>query len=99
MHFYQWNGTCSWTDWNLESESTINDDVQSSKMEIHWSGMEAFGFEDGEVGLLLDLDAGTLTVYKNGRRLGVMKDVSTVLDLDATLCVPYHLRRLFLLFF
>lgn len=38
--------------------------------------MEAFEFEDGELGLLLDLDSGTLTAYKNGRRLGVMKDVS-----------------------
>jgi hypothetical protein len=26
------------------------------------------------VGLLLDLDEGTLSVYKNGRRLGTMKD-------------------------
>ena len=30
--------------------------------------------EGGTIGLLLDLDEGTLTVYKNGRRLGVMKD-------------------------
>ena len=34
--------------------------------------------EEGEVigviGLLLDLDNGTLTVFKNGERLGIMKD-------------------------
>ena len=30
--------------------------------------------EDGIIGMLLDLDEGTLAVYKNGRRLGVMKD-------------------------
>ena len=29
--------------------------------------------EDGTIGLLLDLEEGTLTVYKNGRRLGAMK--------------------------
>ena len=28
----------------------------------------------GTIGLLLDLDEGTLSVFKNGRRLGVMKD-------------------------
>jgi hypothetical protein len=35
-----------------------------------WEGHE--GFEDGDVvGLLLDCDAGTLAVKKNGKRLGV----------------------------
>jgi hypothetical protein len=35
-----------------------------------WEGQE--GFDQGDVvGLLLDCDAGTLTVKKNGRRLGV----------------------------
>ena len=29
--------------------------------------------EDGTIGLLLDLEESTLTVYKNGKRLGVMK--------------------------
>lgn len=38
-----------------------------------WNGQESFHIGD-EIGMLLDLDAGTLSVYKNGRRLGVMKD-------------------------
>ena len=66
--YSQWEGTCSWSDWETDS---------SDKYDVRWSGMEAFEFEDGELGLLLDLDAGTLTAYKNGRRLGIMKDVST----------------------
>jgi len=37
-----------------------------------WSGMKGFEVGDGELGLLLDLDEGTLTVYKDGCRLGVM---------------------------
>lgn len=38
-----------------------------------WGGQE--GIAGGDViGLLLDLDQGTLTVYINGRKLGVMKD-------------------------
>ena len=33
------------------------------------------GCDDGDtVGMLLDLTMGTLAVYKNNRRLGVMKD-------------------------
>eukprot|EP00573_Skeletonema_grethae_P012812 CAMPEP_0201693014 /NCGR_PEP_ID=MMETSP0578-20130828/5741_1 /ASSEMBLY_ACC=CAM_ASM_000663 /TAXON_ID=267565 /ORGANISM="Skeletonema grethea, Strain CCMP 1804" /LENGTH=293 /DNA_ID=CAMNT_0048178475 /DNA_START=23 /DNA_END=901 /DNA_ORIENTATION=- len=54
-------GTCEWTDWETTFQ-TIDD----------WCGMQHA--LEGEVGLLLDLDAGTLAVYKNGRQLGVMKD-------------------------
>jgi len=38
---------------------------------ISWDGMERLSSGD-ELGMLLDLDEGTLSVYKNGRRLGVM---------------------------
>ncbi|EJK49050.1 hypothetical protein THAOC_32110 [Thalassiosira oceanica] len=37
-----------------------------------WSGNEGMGDDPCTMGLLLDLNAGTLTVYKNSRRLGVM---------------------------
>ena len=37
-----------------------------------WDGMEQM-FSSDELGMLLDLDEGTLTVYKNGRKLGIMK--------------------------
>jgi len=33
---------------------------------------DGFDIYDGELGLLLDLDEGTLSVYKNGVRLGTM---------------------------
>jgi len=35
-------------------------------------GQDGFDIYDGELGLLLDLDEGTLSVYKNGVRLGTM---------------------------
>ena len=38
-----------------------------------WEGQNGLGRDRGRVGLLLDLNVGTLAVYKNGRRLGVMK--------------------------
>ena len=39
-----------------------------------WQGREGLGGSGGTVGLLLDLNEGTLSVFKNGRRLGAMKD-------------------------
>ena len=38
-----------------------------------WQGHEGLE-ESGTIGLLLDLNEGNLSVFKNGRRLGVMKD-------------------------
>ena len=55
------SGRCRWTDWN-------NDEGASD-----WQGHEGLG-ESGTVGLLLDLNEGTLSIFKDGRRLGEMKD-------------------------
>ena len=38
-----------------------------------WDGMESLS-GDGIVGLLMDFGSGTLTVFKNGQSLGVMKE-------------------------
>ena len=38
-----------------------------------WEGMQSAKKND-RIGLLLDLDAGSLTVYKNDERLGVMRE-------------------------
>eukprot|EP01046_Picozoa_sp_COSAG06_P086133 COSAG06_NODE_32759_length_500_cov_3.299252_1_plen_166_part_11 len=37
-----------------------------------WEGMQGAMEEGDRIGLLLDLDQGTMTVYKNDERLGVM---------------------------
>ena len=58
---YCHDGDCSWTDWN-------NGQVYSD-----WRGRGGMR-GSGTIGLLLDLDEGTLSIFKNGRRLGVMKD-------------------------
>ena len=56
------DGLCCWTDWGNGRDS------------FHWQGREGLPGR-GTIGLLLDLDEGTLSVFKNGRRrLGVMKD-------------------------
>ena len=59
--YFCYNGNCTWTDWDNEKGSPM------------WQGRERLE-GSGTVGLLLDLNEGTLSVFKNGRRLGVMKD-------------------------
>jgi len=55
------NGHCYSSSWNESGPPDFDS----------WDGMESMWY--GEMGMLLDLDEGTLTVYKNGRKLGVMK--------------------------
>jgi len=54
------SGDCNWSNWSTNHCE-------------EWEGQRGH-YEDGTVGLDLDLDEGTLIVNKNGRRLGVMKD-------------------------
>ena len=61
--YYCGTGSCWWSDWS-DRRGRVED----------WEGEEGLPQEGGTVGLLLDLDDGTLTAYMNGRRLGVMKD-------------------------
>ncbi|EJK57044.1 hypothetical protein THAOC_22958 [Thalassiosira oceanica] len=56
------NGAMSWTSWDNEGEDFAE-----------WDGMEGCDAGDA-VGMLINLDEGALVVYKNNRRLGVMKD-------------------------
>jgi hypothetical protein len=58
--------------WGLDAlrHGTLSYGEGGMVKEKDWEGMEGFGAGD-VMGLLLDCDAGTLTVKKNGRRLGV----------------------------
>jgi hypothetical protein len=38
-----------------------------------WQGMQAADKQSDRIGMLLDLDRGSMTVYKNSERLGVMQ--------------------------
>ena len=60
--YHCFEGQCRWTDW-------INTGVAWPD----WQGQEGL-VGSGTIGLLLDLDEGTLSVFKNGRLCGVMKD-------------------------
>ena len=64
VHACEYNsedGLCEYTNW--AGEDGLDD----------WEGAEGFITGD-KIGMTLDLDDGTLTVYKNDRRLGVMID-------------------------
>ena len=60
--YYSSSGICWSSDWG-----------EGATVEEKWDGMEGVSNGSYKVGMLLDLDGGTLSVYKNGRKLGVMK--------------------------
>ena len=70
-------GKMSSTRWDEDYEY---EELEGEEDKVEWEGMEGCTVGD-IVGMLLDLDKGTLIVYKNNRRLGVMKD---------GLSGPYH---------
>ncbi|EJK76685.1 hypothetical protein THAOC_01540, partial [Thalassiosira oceanica] len=59
--YYCRDGQCYWTDWNIRRGYSV------------WQGSEPL-VGSGMMGLLLDPNEGTMSVFKNGRRLGVMKE-------------------------
>ena len=62
FEYYCDDGEMRWTNWS-------GDDAGWEQ----WEAME--GCQSGDtIGMLLDFDEGTLAVYKNNRRLGVLKD-------------------------
>jgi len=96
------DGICQWSDWDRHphpeyyGHSESNPKMCNDNFTSRWEGMEGLGrdditFEERDrldvAGLLLDLDEGTLTVYKNGTLLGVMK---TGLDGVYCWCVDFY---------
>ena len=61
-------GQCQWTDWSTGYYPHPNPNPHS----LNWKGMQSF--EGGKIGLLLDYEKGTLTVFKNDIKLGVIKE-------------------------
>ena len=59
--YYSYSGHCCSSAWEGHYRGSVS-----------WEGMERTSFHC-KIGMLLDLDEGTLSVYKNERRLGVMK--------------------------
>lgn len=64
--YYDFQGTCEWSNWNSEQDGI--------KTDLSWDGMLGCTFlhDTREYGFLLDLDAGTLSLYKDDECLGVM---------------------------
>jgi len=63
-------GNAFFANWNDEDKDE-GDEWEGDE----WEGMEPARLVDNlSVGLLLDLDAGTLSVFKDGMNLGVMKE-------------------------
>ncbi len=64
--YYDFEGTCEWSNWDSTLEGIHED--------LRWDGMlgSYLRHDTREYGLLLDLDVGTLSMYKDDRCLGVM---------------------------
>ena len=58
------DGSSYWSDWSDENGAKEND----------WEGLGDYDQDCNALGMLLDLDEGTLSVYQNGRRVGTLKD-------------------------
>jgi len=61
------NGQSKSTDWGFNNSVNSIPKVANKA----WEGMQSF--DGGKIGLLLDYDEGTLSVYKNDIKLGVLK--------------------------
>ena len=73
--FYDsYDGTCYYSDWGGGNcYTSVLDGSNELEADPHWGeGLKSMSSDD-VMGMLLDLDEGTLSVYKNGRKLGVMK--------------------------
>ena len=57
----------------MNVEQRVRAVKQSKHQVFHWEGEEPTHETSFKIGLVLDLDEGTLDVYKNDRRLGTMK--------------------------
>ena len=57
------DGSCWWSDWTGDRTKMSN-----------WEGRGDYDSDCITLGILLDLDEGTLSVYQNGRRVGTLKD-------------------------
>ena len=68
--YFSQDGKMCWINWDDDEDNWYLD----------WKGMESCRAGD-TVGMLLNLDEGTLTVYKNNLRLGIMKN-----DLHGSYC-------------
>ena len=57
----------------MDVETAVNNRLQNlSHPFFNWEGIEGTREASFKIGLELDLDEGTLDVYKNGRRLGTL---------------------------
>ena len=57
----------------MDGEKRVQAALQNKSQRYQWEGKEWIREASFKIGLVLDLDEGTLDVYKNDRRLGTMK--------------------------
>ncbi|EJK71375.1 hypothetical protein THAOC_07195 [Thalassiosira oceanica] len=61
-HNGQFAGQCWYSNWEGTDRRSI------------WEGIDNFDKDNDTLGMLLDLDSGRLSVYRNGQRVGILKN-------------------------
>ena len=61
-YFYYSTANCYYSNW------------EGANQRSHWEGAENYDKGIDTLGMLLDLDCGTLSVYQDGRKVGTLKD-------------------------
>ena len=72
---YLWRGRCDWYSWSTYGwRGEINAGFYCQRQFEEWEGRDNYDFSRGTLNMLLDLDRGTLSIYQNGQRVGIVKD-------------------------
>ena len=57
----------------MDEEQRLQNKRQNQCVSLNWEGKEETQETSFKIGMVLDLDEGTLDVYKNDQRLGTMR--------------------------
>ena len=77
------SGVCFWSDWEEDEDEILSGreafkffgiDAGPAGIESKWEGRDGYDRDCTVLGMLLDLDNGTLSLYQYGQRLGTLKD-------------------------
>jgi len=70
----RWEGDVHFCIFVLNNGWCRYSNFENPLIKSNWEGVNKYNREKNTLGTLLDLDSGTLSVYQNGQRLGILKD-------------------------
>jgi len=70
----RWEGDVDYCCFYVYGQCYCSNWEGTDSQRCHWEGIDDYDRRIKTLGMLLDLDIGTLSLYQNGRRLGTLKD-------------------------